>query len=278
MNEELTNNLKTARELFEKGEYGKAETLYMQIKKKATLSENRAIIWAELSWLYYNRKMYEKSIEAADNVILNNENYEVKERLFRVQGYAYLGLSKTAMAAQYLELSLEQNSELPEQQFVKFELGKLYFKNNEYDKALPFLEESEKYFEKENQEYYFSILFFLGFSYYYLENLPKAKNRFDTIIKANPSQQRYVSAMFGLAYVEYQNKNFLEVITLCEKIISLDDNFFDKESVGFLTAASYLHLGREDIFTVYFDQMSKTYPFGRYINELKELQSRLKKN
>jgi tetratricopeptide (TPR) repeat protein len=278
MNEEIAKNVDTARKLFDKGDYGKAETLYMQIKKKAVLPEDKAIIWAELSWLYYNRKMYEKSIEAADNVFLNNENYEAKERLFRVQGYAYLGLSKSAMAAQYLELSLEQNSELPEQQFVRFELGKLYFKSNEYDKALPLLEEIEKYFENENKEYYFSILFFLGFSYYYLESLTKAKKRFDKIIKANPSQQRYVSALFGLAYVEYQNKNFLEVITLCEKIISLDENFFDKESVGFLTAASYLHLGREDIFTVYFNQMSKTYPSGRYINELKELQSRLKKN
>jgi len=278
MNEEITKNLETARELFERGEYGKAETLYMQIKKKATHPEEKAIIWAELSWLYYNRKMYDKSIEAADNVMLNNEDYKAKERLFRVQGYAYLGLSKSSMAAQYLELSLEQNSDLPEQQFVKFELGKLYFKKNEYDRALPLLEEIEKYFKIENKEYYYSILFFLGFSYYYLENLSNAKNCFDIIIKANPSQQRYISALFGLAYVEYQNKNFLEVITLCEKIISLDENFFDKESVGFLTAASYLHLGREDIFNVYFDQMSKTYPSGRYINELKELHSRLKKN
>ena len=278
MNKEITKNLETARDLFEKGEYGKAETHYMQIKKKAVLPEDRAIIWAELSWLYYNQKMYEKAIEAADNVILNDENYQSKERLLRVQGYAYLGLNKIAMASQYLELSLEQNAELPEQQFVKFELGKLYFKNNEYDKALPFLEEIEKYFENENKEYYFSILFFLGFSYYYLENLSNAKKRFDTIIKNNPSQQRYISALFGLAYVEYQNKNYLEVITICEKIIFLDENFFDKESVGFLTAASYLHLGREDIFTIYFDQMSKTYPSGRYVNELKELQSRLKKN
>ena len=278
MNEELTKNLKIARQHFEHKDYGKAETLYMQIKKKAALPEDRAIIWAELSWLYYNRKMYEKSIEAADTVILNDENYKSKERLFRVQGYAYLGLSKTTMAAQYLELSLEQNSELPEQQYVKYELGKLYFKNNEYDKALPFLEEIEQFFKNEKEEYYFSILFFLGFSYYYLENLTKAKKCFDIIISANPSKQRYISALFGLAYVEYQNKNYLQVISLCEKIISMEEDFFDKESVGFLTTASYLHLGREDIFNAYFDQMLKTYPSGRYIKDLKELQNQLKNN
>ena len=278
MNKEISKNLENARELFEKKEYEKAESLYLQIEKNSESSEDKAIIWAELSWLYYSQKKYDKSVEAADRVILNDENYKAKERLFRVQGYAYLGLKNMNAASQYLELSLEQNSELPEQQYVKFELGKLYFKKGEYDKALPFLEEIEKYFMKENQEYYYSILFFLGFSYYYLENLSNAKKCFDTIFKDNPSKERYVSAIFGMAYVEYQNKNFLEVITYCEKIITLDENFFDKESVGFLTAASYLHLGREDIFNVYFDQMTKTYPSGQYIAELKKLQSRLKKN
>jgi tetratricopeptide (TPR) repeat protein len=278
MNDKMLNSLETARQLFDQGEFEKAESIYIQIKKKTVLSEEKAIIWAELSWLYYNIKMYEKTIEAADNAILNDENYKAKERLFRVQGYAFLGLNKTAKATQYLKLSLEQNSDLPEQQYVKYELGKLYFKNNEYNKARPFLEEIEKYFKKESEEYYLSILFFLGFSYYYLENTSEAKKYFDKIISANPSQQRYVSAMFGLAYVEYQNKNFLEVITICEKIISLDENFFDKESVGFLTAASYLQLGREDIFKIYFDQMIKTYPLGRYINELKKMQNKLKKN
>lgn len=278
MNKEISKNLETARKLFEKNEYDKAESLYMHIEKNTENSEDKAIIWSELSWLYYNKKMYEKSIEAADKVILNDQNYKTKERLYRVQGYAFIGLNKTAQAAQYLELSLEQNSDLPEQQYVKYVLGKLYFKNNEFDKALPFLEEIEKYFKKESEEYYLSITFFLGFSYYYLENMSNAKMCFDKIISANPSQQRYVSALFGLAFVEYQNKNFLEVITLCEKIISLDKDFFDKESIGFLTAASYLQLGREDIFKIYFDQMNKTYPSGRYTNELKKMQNKLKKN
>jgi len=278
MNEEINKNLETARELFDKKEYVKAESLYLQIEQKTENSKDKAIILAELSWVYYNLKKYDKSIESADKVLSNDENYKAKERLFRIQGYAYLGLNKLDIAAQYLELSLEQNSEIPEQQYVKFELGKLYFKTGAYDKALPFLEEIEKYFIGENQEYYYSILFFLGFTYYYLENLSNAKKCFDTIIKANPSKERYISAIFGMAYVEYQNRNFLDVITFCEKIITLDENFFDKESVGFLTAASYLHLGREDIFKIYFDQMTKTYPSGRYIKELKELQSRLKKN
>ena len=193
MNKDISQNLETARKLFDKEEYAKAETVYLQIEQKTKSSDDKAIIWAELSWLYYSQKQYDKSVEAADKVILNDENYKAKERIFRVQGYAYLGLNKLESASQYLELSLEQNSELPEQQYVKFELGKLYFKKGEYDKALPFLEEIEKYFISENQEYYYSILFFLGFSYYYLENLSNATKCFDTIIKSWASNWRNCS-------------------------------------------------------------------------------------
>jgi len=61
------------------------------------------------------------------------------------------------------------------------------------------------------------------------------------------------------------------VISLSEKIISLDENFFDRESVGFLTAASYFYLGRRDIFHEYYEQMIKSYADGRYSEELKRL-------
>ena len=51
----------------------------------------------------------------------------------------------------------------------------------------------------------------------------------------------------------------------------LDEQFFDRESLGFLTAASYFYLGRKDIFAEYYDQMIKSYPQGRYRQELENL-------
>ena len=94
---------------------------------------------------------------------------------------------------------------------------------------------------------------------------------FSQILSAEPGPQRLASAKFGLAFLEFRGKNYLNAITLCEEIISLDANFFDKESVGFLTAASYFYLGRKDIFSEYYNKMKETYPDGRYSKELDSL-------
>lgn len=269
-------NLEKARKLFELKEYNKSEKLYLDIRKSIRDSKEKAIVWAELSWLYYHTKRYEKAIEAADSVLINDDNYEAKENLFRIQGYSYLGLKKNTMAAQYLKLSLEQNSIIAEQQYVKYELGKLYFKNGDYDLSLPYLEDIRYFFQTEKMEYHLSVLFFLGFTYYYLESFIKAQKCFEEILAANPDSQRYASASFGIAYIEFEKKNYLEVISLCEKIISVDANFFDKESVGFLTAASYFYLGRHDIFNAYYNKMIQNYPSGRYSKELEKLKHQQK--
>ncbi len=278
MTNSIRQSLEKARNLFETREYIKAEKLYLQILKSISKPAEKAVIWGELSWLYYHIKSYKKAIDAAESVLINDEDYPTKENLFRVQGYSYLGLKKHTMAAEYLKLSLEQNSVIPDQQYAKYELGKLYFKNGDYDLALPYLEDIRFFFQKEKQEYHLSVLFFLGFAYYYLESFVKAQKCFEEILTTNPNHQRYASASFGIAYIEFEKKNYLKVISLCEKIIAMDDNFFDKESIGFLTTASYFYLGRYDLFNAYYTQMIQTYPTGKYNSELKKLKQKQKKN
>jgi len=275
MKKDIQKTIQEARCHFENNDFKKSELLYLNLLKSTIAPYNQAVVYAELSWLYYRTKQYTKAIEAAENVLISDEDYSNKESLFRVQGYAYLGLNKIQMAEEYLIQSLDYNSNLPEQQYVKYELGKLYFKNGDYNLALPYMEEIETFFQKTNQEYYFSILFFIGFCYYYLENLEKAKICFEEIIESNPQNQRYTSALFGKAYIEFHNKNYLEVITLCEKIVSLSEDFYDKESLGFLTAASYYYLGRADIYNVYYEKMLQKYPNGRYAEELNKLKNEM---
>jgi tetratricopeptide (TPR) repeat protein len=124
---------------------------------------------------------------------------------------------------------------------------------------------------KADLNYGLSVLFYLGFIYYYLNNFEMSREYFDRILKESSSKQRDASAYFGIAFNEFHDKNYLNVISLCEKIINLDENFFDKESLGFLTAASYFYLGRKDIFRRYYSQLIKTYPEGRYKKELEKL-------
>ena len=245
--------------------------MYFQALNNTQEKQSQAIIWAEVSWVYYHHREFQKSIEAAENVLIENKNYKALDDLYRVQGFAYLGLKNYSLAERYLQLSLQHNSTDDKQQYVKFELGKLYFIQGNYDLAFPHFNEIHSHFEKENQEYFLSVLFYQGFIYYYLNNSEKSRECFSTILKKTQIPIRQASAKYGLAYLEFHEKNFLNVITLCEEVVSLDPKFFDMESVGFLTAASYYYLGRKDIFTEYYSKMKETYPQGRYIKELDRL-------
>jgi tetratricopeptide (TPR) repeat protein len=175
------------------------------------------------------------------------------------------------MAEKYLSESIALNSADDKQQYVKFELGKLYFSQGNYDLAYPYFKEIEGFFNRTDKEYYSSILFFLGFIHYYLENINESSTYFDLILKISKDKKRKASAFYGMAYIAYKVKNYLNVISLCENTITQDPDFFDKESIGFLTAASYFHLGRIDIFNAYYYQLVKNYPNGRYHAELEKL-------
>jgi tetratricopeptide (TPR) repeat protein len=260
-----------AREYFAGKQYKNAKLMYFQAQNHVKDSATRAIIWAELSWVYYYEKDYEKAIEAAENVLIHDASYQALDDLYRVQGYAYLGLNNYVLAEKLLSLSLEKDSKAEKQQYAKYELGKLHFIRGNYDLAYPYFRDILKFFDESKQEYALSILFYLGFIHYYLGNIKKSHDNFERILKSNPSDTRKASAYFGLSFLEFQDKNFLNVITLCEKIMTLDVEFFDRESVAFLTAASYYYLGRKDIFYEYYHQLVKTYPKGRYKEELEKL-------
>jgi tetratricopeptide (TPR) repeat protein len=266
-------SLTKARKHFEKKEHKNSRLMYFQALNQAANKEDKAIIWAEVSWVFYYEKDYNKSIEAAENVLIHDNEYQALDDLYRVQGYAYLSLGNNTLAERFLQLSLENNSTDEKQQYVKYELGKLHFIEGSYDLAHPFFNEILNFFEQSNREYKLSIWFYLGFIYYYLNNHTKSHDYFLQILSDEPTPQRKASAKFGLAFLEFQKKNFLNAISLCEEIISLDANFFDKESVGFLTAASYFYLNRKDIFSEYYEKMKETYPDGRYNKELDTLAS-----
>ena len=266
--------IKKAREHFEKKQFKNARLMYFQAMNQTENKIDKAIIWVEVSWVYYYEKDYSKAIEAAENVLINDSEYKALDDLYRVQGYSYLSLGNITLAERFLQLSLENNSTDDKQQYVRYELGKLNFIRGNYDLAHPFFNTILEFFEETNDQYKQSIWFYLGFIFYYLNNFDKSHDYFSKILSDEPSSKRKASAKFGLAFLEFHKKNFLNTISLCEEVISLDKNFFDKESVGFLTAASYFYLGRKDIFIEYFKKMKETYTNGRYAEELDKLASK----
>lgn len=261
--------LKKARDSFEKEHYERSVTMYLRARKMVHSKKDRAIIWAELSWVYYRMSDYNKAIMAAENVLQDNPQYKALADIYRILGFSYIGLKDIVSAEHMLVQSLHHDSDSDKQKFVKYELGKLYFIQGDYDKAFPYFNELYTVFKETNvEDYMYSTMFYLGFIYYYLNNIESARHLFNQIITEKPKDEYIASAYYGLAYLEYHEKNFMNVISLCEKIITIREDFFDKESIGFLTASSYFQLGRHDIFLEFYSQMIKSYPNGRYRSEL----------
>ena len=269
--DDLFDMLRQARAALSAGDYETSCAKYIQSQKLTDDSVNLAMIWAELSWVHYYLHNFQAAVEAAAQVLECNPDYLAREDLSRLLGYSYLGLKNNTLAEKYLQQSLEYDSNSDKQQYVKYELGKMLFIQGNYDLAYPYFIDLVPRFKETGFEYYLSVLFYLGFIHYYLKNYNKARENFEQILAQQCSGERQSSAYYGLAFLEFNDRNYLNVISLCEKIINLDRNFFDKETVGFLTAASYYHLGRNDIFLEYYKQMVKSYPQGRYREELNKM-------
>lgn len=270
-NDRYSDSLKKAREHLQKKQYKNARMMYFQAYNSTDSQQDRAILWAELSWVYYYEKDYEKAIEAAENVMTFDPDYKAMEDLNRLLGYSYLAINNLVLAEKYLADALQGDSANDKQHYVRFELGKLHFVRGQYDQAYPYFRDVQEFFEKQDPEYFLTVLFYLGFIHYYLEADEQSRRHFEQILAAEPSDQRKAGALFGLAFLEFRAKNYLNVISLCEKILVLDEMFFDRESLGFLTAASYFYLGRKDIFKEYYEKMKTAYPEGRYKKELQIL-------
>ena len=271
------NIIKEARLRFDKKDYAQSSVLYVKAIKAANSKRNRAIAWAELSWIYYKMFEFNKAIMAAENVLIDDPDYGSKGDLYRILGYSYLGLNDFISAEHMLIQSLQNESGSEKQCYVKYEMGKLYFIQGNYDKAYPYFNEVYTIFRRINIDYMYATMFYLGFIYYYLNNIKSARDIFNEMLSEKPKDDYIASAYYGLAYLEYHEKNYINVISLCEKIIAIKEDFFDKESVGFLTASSYYHLGRNDIFFEFYSQMIKRYPEGRYRSELDQMYNSINK-
>jgi tetratricopeptide (TPR) repeat protein len=267
----MSKNLKKARHLIEKRQYTEAQSLYQTALNEAKDNKEKAIIWAELSWNYYYLKKYDSVINAIENVYELDAGYQAREDLYRIAGFAYLALGKMDEAIDNLVKSIEIDNHSDKQKSVIYELAKIYFAQGKHDMSEKLFAEIDAYYEEKNKEYWQSILFYRAFIQYYKRNLGLSKSLFEKLHQNAVDDVRKASALFGYAFIAFDEKDYLKTINLCETILSLDNNFFDMETVGFLTAASFYYLGRYDIFDQYYHQLIKKYPQGRYEQELQQL-------
>ncbi|NOX88040.1 MAG: tetratricopeptide repeat protein [Calditrichaeota bacterium] len=272
---EKQSSLETARRYLKNENYKQARLEYLNALKEAEDDETKAIIWAELSWTFYRLQSYQSCIEAANNCLQLNTDYKAKEDLYRLIGFSFIGLGDDEKAVQFLEQAIRIDRNSVKQQYAVYELGKLYFKHQKYPEAEELLNEVEAFFYQNNREYWLSLLYMKGFIKYYQKDIDSAEKIFEELLENSPDKIRRATALFGMAFVAFERKDYLKTINLCEAIAKLDENFYDKETLGFLTAASFHYLGRNDVFEKYYQQMIKKFPDGRYRQELDLIKSKI---
>ncbi|MGD9486634.1 MAG: tetratricopeptide repeat protein [Calditrichaceae bacterium] len=270
---ETKDIIEQARIKYESEDLSEASKLYLSALNQSESDIERAVIWAELSWTFYRMKSYDRAIEAGENVIAYDPEYQSREDIYRILGYSHNMLNHTRDAIKYLEKSLLIDRESEKQRFAVYELAKLYFTNQAYKEASALFDEVEAHFFADQKEYWLSTLFFQGFILYYQNKPDESREIFEKLLTNAENDARKASAMFGLAFITFGRQDYLKTINLCEAIIEQDNNFFDKETIGFLTAASFYHLGRRDVFEKYYEQLTLAYPSGRYQDELNALKN-----
>jgi len=270
---ELKEHLAAARTYFEENNFKKAIDRYLQALKKASRSKQKAIISAELSWAFFRMNEFEHAIEAAGNVLKLDPGYESPQDVYRLLGFSYSALQKDELAVQNLKKSAQIDRTSEKQQIVLFELTKIFFKNQKYRQAEKLITEIEPYFYQNRKEYWLSILFYKGFIFYYRNQLQKSESIFEELLENARQDKRKATALFGLAFVNFSKKDYVKTINLCEAVTGADKEFFDMETLGFLTAASFYNLGRKDIFKKYYDRLKMKFPHGRYSKEMDQMKS-----
>ena len=231
----MSEELQKARMLIDKKEYKEAQAAYQAALNATKDKKEQSIIWAELSWNYYYLKKYESAISAIENVLELDAAYHAREDLYRVCGFANIALGNTAEAIENLVKSIEIDNHSEKQKTVIYELAKIYFSQGKYDMADKLFGEIDHFYEKKNRDYWQSILFYRAFIQYYKRNLGISKELFEKLHQNSANDVRKASAVFGYAFIAFDEKDYLKTINLCENIITLDKNFFDMETPAVLT-------------------------------------------
>lgn len=271
MSEIFSEKIKEARLAYDGGNFNDASRLYLQALGTSPDNKNTAMIWAELCWTFYKLKSFQQAIEAGENVLTYNAGYAARVDIYRLMGYSAGALGETDTAISYLQRSLEIDNASDKQQYIHYELAKLYFHLQDYTLVLNAFDKVDDFLKSHNPDYWVSSLFIKGFANYYLSKTETAAQIFKMLSDNAPDAVSKANGLYGQAYLAFDKKEYLETINLCENITKIQAEFFDKESLGFLMAASFFHLGRIDVFEQYYHQMEKNYPKGRYHNELKKL-------
>jgi tetratricopeptide (TPR) repeat protein len=267
--QEILNKIQQAREAFSAGKFETAIDIYRELTGVLKDDEdNLPIIQIELGWSHYSNQNYSEAIEflgqATQSAKLNDQQLF---DCYRLIGFSAEMLGQSGKAIDNLKQAI--TIDIPEtlKKYIYLELGKIYFTDGQILEAEHYLTKAKTLLKDEDKAYSDTLSYYLGFTLYFQKKFPEARKYFDQIIQSRADHKTRASGYFGLAHLHYHYKDYTALLDICEKIMRLDNAFYDKETLGFFLCEAYYHLKLWDNLEGFLKELQSQYPAGRYKSE-----------
>ncbi len=276
--QQILDDLAAARNYYSEGKFPQAIEIYSRLAELLKDDkENSAVIQIELGWSYYQNQDYPRVIQCLEKARHSGILDQQQEfDCYRLSGFSMelLGQRKEALA----QLKKAIGMEVPEavKRFSYFELGKILFTDGQMTEAQHYLNLAQPLFTEEEMSYLTALAYYQGFVNFFQKDYTTARKNFDYVVKLSDDHKTRASGYFGMAHLYYQQKDYPVLIDICEKIMRLDEAFFDKETLGYFLCGSYLHLKNWESLEIFFNELKGQYPEGRYHKEYSKFAEALK--
>jgi len=270
----ILEKLKTARGNCVKRNYSAAIKLYTELTNILHDDpKNLTIIKIELGWSYYNHQKFSEAIEHLNSALQSDQlNAQQRFDCYRIIGFSYEMLGNVKDAILHLKKSLQIDIPEGTKRYAYFELGKLLYTSEQIIEAEHYFNRAYSLFQDNEKEYVTSLFYYMGFVDYFQKRYTEASKKFDYVVQNATDHKTKAGGYFGLAHIYYHSKDFVTLIDLCEKILRLDPEFFDKETLGFFMCESFLNLKNWNELESYYAELKKNYPGGKYKEEYKKFE------
>ncbi|MEE1943478.1 tetratricopeptide repeat protein [Pedobacter sp. KR3-3] len=221
----LNKNYQTGLELLQNEKYVAAAQQFKLVEQVRSKSSTQQVSNAELSLLKENAKFY----TAVCALELGNADAE-------------------ALFQEFIrEYPLNPNTKL-----AYFHVGKSYFAQKNYAKALEWFEKTEpnSLSQKQRLEYQFKQ----GYSYFELKNYDKAEPLFEAVKKEDSPFKE--SATYYFAYINYLNKEYKTALANFEKLKGSPT--YEASYPYYITSMYYLDERYDDVIDYAIPAMAKT--------------------
>ncbi len=269
ISEEVLARLEKAQRLFLQKKYQQSLKEYSRVEKHFQDDpESLAIIHLEMGWTYYAAGNYRGAVKYLKKAIGNAKLKEYPREYFdslEMLSFSCEAIGDTTEAIRYfneaIQVAVDEHLKMP----LFFEVGKILFVQQKYLEAKSYL---EKVIEFPNtsaeQMYRQTAIYYLGFIALFEKDYPTAIRFFNRYIEEAGEKKERAPGYFGLAHVYQARKEYPALLDTCKKIIHLDPDFFDKETLAYFLCIGYMELQMWDELAIFLPELMANYPEGRY--------------